>query len=341
MEDGMIMVSIHCLTFNHAKYIRKTLDGFISQQTDFRYEVLIHDDASTDGTQDIIREYEQKYPEIIKPIYQKENQTSKGVKKLPTYNLPRAKGKYLAYCEGDDYWCDQHKLQKQVEALERHPECSFCTHFVDMISENEKQVLGSIPMNSLGEGVIEQETYLRYELINGWASQTSSYLVRVKYLREYYEEMPLFRTKMRVGDFPMMLYLITKGKLFFYNETMSCYRVKSSGSYGERRSKDTLFNLCYFYTLIDGMAEYNKYTNYQYDRLIKAYIVARLEEVPRVEKKLIKEYDAVYFAEAYQGKARHIRHLFRRKMPYLYLFLSNKWNACRASRKKRDTENDK
>lgn len=337
MEDGKIMVSIHCMAFNHAKYIRQTLEGFISQQTDFRYEVLIHDDASTDGTQDIIREYEQKYSDIIKPVYEKENQYSKGNKILPGFNLPRAKGKYIAFCEGDDYWCDTHKLQKQVDVLECHPECSFCTHFVDMISEDGTQVLGSIPASSLGKGVIDEEDYLRYELINGLASQTSSYLIPVKYLMEYYEKIPSYRAKMNVGDFPRVLFLITKGKVYFCNETMSCYRVKSSGSYSERRAKDTLYNLRHLYTLIDGIAEYNKYTNYQYDRLIKAFIVGRLEEVPRIEKKLVKEYDAVYFEEAYQGKARHIRHLFRRKMPYLYLFLLSKWNAYHTNKKKRNT----
>lgn len=338
MEDETIMVSIHCLAFNHAKYIRKTLEGFISQQTNFRYEVLIHDDASTDGTQDIIKEYEKKYPDIIKPIYQKENQFSKKIGILPSFNLPRAKGKYIAFCEGDDYWFDPHKLQKQVDILEQHPECSLCTHFVEMIAENGKRILGSIPATSLGKGVIEEEDYLRYEFINGWASQTSSYLIPTKYLIEYYEENPLYHRKMNVGDFPRVLYLITKGKVFFCNDTMSCYRVKSQGSYGEKRAKDTLLNLRHFYTLIDGMAEYNKYTNYQYDRLIKAYIVGRLEEVPKVERKLIKEYDAVYFDEAYQGKARHIRHMLRRRMPYLYLFLLNQWNTYQTNKRKRNTD---
>lgn len=336
MENAMIMVSIHCLAFNHAKYIRKTLEGFVSQQTSFAYEVLIHDDASTDETPNIIREYEQKYPDIIKPIYQKENKYSKGFKIFPEYNLPRARGKYIAFCEGDDYWCDKKKLQKQVEIMEKHPECSLCTHFTDMISENGKKVLGSIPATSLGKGVIEQEVYLRYEILNGLASQTSSFFTRTRYLQEYYEEMPLYRTKMHVGDFPLTLYLLTKGKVYFCDKVMSCYRVHSSGSYNEKRAKDTLFNLRHLYTLIDGMAEYNKYTDYRYDRLIKAYIVGRLEEVPRIEKKLIKEYDAVYFEEAYQGKGRHIRHIFRRKMPYLYLFLLGKWNAfCTLKRRRK------
>lgn len=98
------LVSICCLTFNHEPYIRECLDGFLMQKTNFPFEVLIHDDASTDHTADIIREYEVQYPNIIKPIYQNENQYSKGVRVTWTFQFPRAKGKYIAMCEGDDYW---------------------------------------------------------------------------------------------------------------------------------------------------------------------------------------------------------------------------------------------
>lgn len=321
MEKDMIMVSIHCLAYNHEKYIRKTLEGFVSQKTNFCYEILVHDDASTDGTQDIIREYEQKYPDIVKPIYQKENQYSKGVKILRAYNFPRVKGKYLAFCEGDDYWCDEHKLQKQVDILEKHPECSLCTHFAERISENGKKMNGTIPATALGEGVIEKEAYLKYELLNGWASQTSSFLVPIKYLDEYFKERPKYSEKMLVGDFPLVLYLLTKGKVYFCRESMSCYRVDSVGSYKERRKKDTLLSLRHIYTLVDGIAEYNKYTGYQYDKIIKAYIVNRLEDVKEIEKKILKEYDACYFETVYQGRMRHIRYFVRRKLPHIYKFL--------------------
>lgn len=107
------LVSICCITYNHAPYIRQCLEGFLIQKTTFPFEILIHDDASTDGTADIIREYEARYPHLIKPIYQVENQYSKGTKISSTYNYPRAKGKYIALCEGDDYWTDPLKLQNK------------------------------------------------------------------------------------------------------------------------------------------------------------------------------------------------------------------------------------
>ena len=114
-----IKVSIICLAYNHEKYIRSALQGFVDQITDFGYEVLINDDASTDKTADIIREYEKKYPDIIKPVYQKENQHSQGIRIISTYLLPKAQGEYLAYCEGDDFWTDPLKLEKEVSILER------------------------------------------------------------------------------------------------------------------------------------------------------------------------------------------------------------------------------
>ena len=105
-----ILVSICCITYNHEDYIADAIEGFLMQKTDFKYEVLIHDDASTDRTAEIIRKYERKFPNLIKPIYQTENQHSKGIK-VGKYNIERALGKYIALCEGDDYWVDPCKLQ--------------------------------------------------------------------------------------------------------------------------------------------------------------------------------------------------------------------------------------
>lgn len=131
-----IMVSICCLTYNHEKFIKDALEGFVNQKTSFKYEILIHDDASTDGTVEIIKEYEKKYPDLIKPIYQKENQYSKKIRATLTYQFPRANGKYIAMCEGDDYWIDENKLQKQFDILEKNNDISLCVH--DSISKNYK-----------------------------------------------------------------------------------------------------------------------------------------------------------------------------------------------------------
>lgn len=123
-------VSICCLTYNHGEYIEKCLQGFLLQQCDFNFEVLIHEDASTDETASILKKYEAQYPHIIKPIYQTENQFKKGISPTIRFNFPRCKGEYIAFCEGDDYWTDPYKLQKQVDFLESNPDYSICwTHY--------------------------------------------------------------------------------------------------------------------------------------------------------------------------------------------------------------------
>jgi len=123
------LVSICCVIYNHAPFIRKCLDGFLMQETNFPIEILIHDDCSTDGTTEIIKEYSSKYPDLIFPLYETENQYSKpGRESMDFYNYRRAKGKYIAYCEGDDYWTDPLKLQKQVDFMETHNEYSVCFH---------------------------------------------------------------------------------------------------------------------------------------------------------------------------------------------------------------------
>ena len=136
MQDN-ICVSIICNTYNHEKYIAHALESFLMQKTDFSFEILVHDDASTDSTPDIIRAYVEKYPNIIKPILQTENQTTKGVYVTQAFQFSRAKGKYIAFCEGDDYWIDSNKLQFQVDWLEQHPQDIGCVHKYIVVDEDE------------------------------------------------------------------------------------------------------------------------------------------------------------------------------------------------------------
>lgn len=122
MEKQEIMASINCVTYNHAGYIRKALDSFLMQETDFQFEILVHDDASTDGTSDIIREYAKRFPDRIFPLIQEENQYSQGIDNISgAFNFPRARGKYIFMCDGDDYFLSPHKLERQVNYMEAHP----------------------------------------------------------------------------------------------------------------------------------------------------------------------------------------------------------------------------
>ena len=119
------LISILCVTYNQKDYIVQTIEGFLMQKVDFPIEIIIHDDASTDGTTEILREYVQKYPDLIKPIFQEKNQYSQKVNIWNTFIYPKAQGKYYAECEGDDYWTDPNKLQRQIDFLESNPEYIF------------------------------------------------------------------------------------------------------------------------------------------------------------------------------------------------------------------------
>jgi len=135
MNDEII-VSICCTTFNHGNFIKYAIEGFLMQKTDFPIEILIHDDASTDGTTEIIKKYENEYPDLIHAVYQTENQYSQGKKVFPIL-ANQARGKYIALCEGDDYWIDAYKLQKQVNFLNSHPEYVMVSHNALKIYEKE------------------------------------------------------------------------------------------------------------------------------------------------------------------------------------------------------------
>ena len=129
MKNTTPLISIVCTAYNHENFISDAIEGFLMQQTSFPYEIIIHDDASTDGTSDIIKKYEKEHPNLIRAIYQSENQYSQGIDFINSL-FRMARGKYIAICEGDDYWTDPQKLQKQVNFMTAHPECSISCHKV-------------------------------------------------------------------------------------------------------------------------------------------------------------------------------------------------------------------
>jgi len=218
-QKNSTVVSICCITYNHEKYIRDAIEGFLMQKTNFPFEILIHDDASTDGTADIIREYEAKYPDIIKPIYQTENQYSKGVSISATYQYPRARGKYIALCEGDDYWIDPYKLQKQVDLLEQNPEYSMCFHNAFRIYED------STKKPELFNDIFFSRVVTIDEIINKWIIPTASIIFKRDIL-----PLPTWSKSIYSGDMTLALIAASKGKVYYLNSVMSIYRINSIGS---------------------------------------------------------------------------------------------------------------
>lgn len=273
-----ILVTVLCIAYNHEKYIRSALEGFVSQQTSFEYEVIVHDDASTDGTADIIREYEQKYPDIIKPIYQTENQIQKGVNLTTEFLLPNAKGKYIAYCEGDDFWCDENKLQLMVDALEANPEAYMCTHKVQCLNEDGSITNSVIPNKKAG---LNQNTtlsssemadmiYVKY----GYVFHTSSYVVRREVI-----EYDLFHQmkEMMNGDRVLLNITMMLGKTIYIDKIMSCRRLWTVGNWNSRFKKKAISEKFEYYKKeLLAVKKFDEISKHCFHKQLSYYIFKQL-----------------------------------------------------------------
>ena len=281
-DNQEIKVSVFCATYNHERYIRRTLDGFVNQKTKFKYEVFVHDDASSDGTKAIILEYAEKYPNIIIPILQNINQYSKGVNILKTYVLPKMRGKYIATCEGDDYWSDEYKLQKQVDFLENHVEYSACVH--NSIREDMFKKKISLFNDSLEAYDLNAE----HVMLRGGADyHTSSLMYRVEYAMESNSDMrpDFFDKPKNIGDYPLSIFLTIKGKVRYLPDTMSVYRFGTPGSWSSniRNARNFVETE---YSLIDMLKSVDEYTDFHYHITIQSVIEKHYLKILNLETNL-------------------------------------------------------
>ena len=217
------LVAIRCFTYNQAAYIRQCLDGFVMQRTDFAFVAIVHDDCSTDGTDDIVREYAQRYPHIIKPIFETENQYSKGdgsLSRIMTQACNNTGAKYIAMCEGDDYWTDPLKLQKQVDFLEKHPECSLCYHAFRYHYEN--------PDDGVDHFKRVLPEYSAADILSSVQFQTATTVVR-KEIFETEQYKALTSIGFAFGDILLFLSCAEYGRIMGIDDVMSVYRVSNQG----------------------------------------------------------------------------------------------------------------
>jgi glycosyltransferase involved in cell wall biosynthesis len=261
------LVSIYCMAYNHEKYIRDALDGFLIQKTDFPFEILVHDDASTDGTVDIIREYEKRYPKIIKPIYQVENQYSQG-NNPGIANRNRAQGEYIAMCEGDDYWIDSEKLQIQVNAMESSPEYNISFH--PAVAKYED---GSRKNKIICSYSSQQKVFTTKEVIEGGGGfmPTASIIFRKKCLKDVHDFMEKYNPP--VGDY--IIQIITshdKGALFV-PKLKSVYRMGVEGSWSSKQ-KNFCFFKDWFVKIEKSYNDLNNYFDYVYKNEFKKILHA-------------------------------------------------------------------
>jgi len=233
--QGDPLVSIRCAVYNHEPFLRQCLDGFVMQQTTFPFEAIVHDDASTDGSAAIIREYAEKYPDIIKPIYETENQYCKHygslMKIIDDHIHPAAK--YIAVCEGDDYWTDPNKLQLQVDFLESHPDYVITSHDFSVFDNNKKRIKYS--GNEIYKDFSFDEKYKGYEYCT-FSFDDSFHLRFLATLANVYRRDDYINNDLRnkipyIYDFILFYFILKKGKCALFKKNMATYRVHNGGVY--------------------------------------------------------------------------------------------------------------
>ncbi len=219
------LVTISCITYNHEPYLRDALEGFVMQQTDFPFAAVVHEDASTDGTAAVLREYAERYPDIILPIYENENQYSKkdgALNRIMSTARTATGAKYIAMCEGDDYWTDPLKLQKQVDFLESHPDYTMCFHNAIKHYENSEK-----PDKLVAN--LETREYQAVEFALKSFTPTASILFRKSVIESNYYKSISTNKHIYVGDEPLFFTCLSLGKAYCLKQPMSVYRIHDNG----------------------------------------------------------------------------------------------------------------
>lgn len=285
------LVSISCITYNHENFIRKAIESFLAQRTSFPIEILIHDDASTDRTADIIREYEQEYPELIFPIYQTENQYSKGG--LPDrINRERARGKYLAYCEGDDYWTDPLKLQKQVDFLEAHPDYSLSYCRFRTLNQGTGEFKDDINGSyfNIDEDAIDFDFEKFYR---GWHMGNQTLVYRLSMCNPNYTLNYKY-----AKDIHLITHLLTQGKGVCLSFFGAVYRKHAGGVYsGVSDYQNARHSYCCYKEIYEQNRQidylklkYIRFTQFYIDKLLgnREYVKAFIKLIEKYKVKIWK-----------------------------------------------------
>lgn len=222
------LIGIRCLAYNHEKTIRQTLDGFVKQETDFKFNVVIHDDASTDITPEIIKEYAEKYPDLIKPIFEEKNIFQNSPKGTLRRIMDDAtnKYKYIALCEGDDYWISPQKLQRQISFLESHPEYSMCCCDAVIITPDGEQNW------SISDSDIDLTVD---DIVKGGGLYVPT--AGIVYRKSVKDDYPLCCINCHVGDYPLQIMCSLKGKVRYFSDKMVAYRYVCGNSWTANNQK--------------------------------------------------------------------------------------------------------
>lgn len=270
MNKG-IKVSVYCLTYNHVKYIGDALNSFLKQKTSFKYNIFIFDDASNDGTSDIVRRYIEEYPDIISAYISKVNTYGKLernalLQKLYDQFLP---GEYVAWCEGDDYWIDENKLQKQVDFMEKNLECLMTAHAFKIINYADNSI--TIKKHKEKDGYLSPEEIILQP--NGNLATASLVMRKDIFLRR--NGFPTCN----VEDVPMQLCAINQGKIYYFQDVMSVYRYMHEGSWCIDNALNKGKSINHMIEFVVFLNKYNDYTRKKFDSLIWNKIVLYISAI--------------------------------------------------------------
>lgn len=304
MNDSLPLVTVRCTTYNHAPYIRDCLEGFVRQQTNFKFECIVYDDASTDGTSDVVREYAEKYPDIIKPFIQEKNLYSSDKRQRHQIIKSNTRGKYTAFCEGDDYWIDPLKLQKQVDFLDSNPDYGLChTRKISLFVETGEKVL-SPSFVGIEENV---DNYLRIYHIS-----IVTALWRTDLHNEYLEDVDPVSQGWLGGDYPFFIWMLIHSKSKSFEEPTAMYRVLPESACHSRN----LAKLMRFRLSTDRVTDYyirRFKLNFNIDRFHRDSYLAKFELS-------IKAKDRAAFCVIFSSLWKHERYLLKTR-----LFWSDLW----------------
>lgn len=299
-----ILVSINCITYNHEKYIADALESFLMQKTSFDFEILVGEDCSTDGTRKVVERYALQYPDKVKLITSDSNV---GFQRNMLRLFAHSQGKYIAICEGDDFWTDSSKLQIQVDYMEGHPECSLCFHAAEKVLV-DKVPTGEIVSPYERDCVSSTEDII---LRGGWFP-TASLLFPTKYIKK----TPGFLKNAPVTDYPMMMILSSKGYPYYFNKVMAAYRIGVPGSWSSVPKNDAK-EIEIREKVISLLHDFDKYADYRYFATVRKKITL-LESDILLQKGNLKElrtpkYQEYYHALSIKGKIQfHARYYFPR-----------------------------
>jgi len=250
------LVSVLITSYNHEKYIQQAIEGCLMQQTSFPYEIIIHDDASTDKSAQIIREFAERYPEVIVPILQKENQYSKGVKIFPTVLIPQARGKYIAICEGDDYWTDPLKLEKQIAAMEKDPSISLC------FTATRWEYVDGSKRSKVVRCSKKDRHFSSKDVIFRGAGFTD--IVSTVVRKSIYNNVSDWFNLSPVGDAALYLLSILKGTSYYLDDVTAAYRRGVENSWTTNVHKDKIYERNFLERLIRMKDAFDEYSGFRF-----------------------------------------------------------------------------